>query len=497
MHPGNRQNSEALAGDPRRIRRTKIVATIGPASRSAERLTELLEGGVNVCRLNFSHGALDEHEEVVRTVRAWSQASGRPVAVLGDLCGPKIRLNAVRGGEARIETGASVRIVPGDGACDAETLTTTHPTLVEEVQVGQRIYIDDGAVRLIVVDKRVGELACVCKVGGVVSTRKGVNLPDTRLAAPALTAKDRVDLAWACRHELEYVALSFVRRPADVRELRDILRSQARPPQAIVKIEKVEALENLDELVELADGVMVARGDMGVEVDAWNVPLIQKSITARCRAVGKPVIIATQMLASMVSSPTPTRAEVSDVANAILDGVDAIMLSAETASGEFPLGAVEVMRQAALATEAYDESYRSTTADDAAAAGQRVDPPQSGRLDAIAHAAADAAVRMKARLVAAWTTTGETVRHLARQRMALPIVGLAHDESVFRRLSLLYGVYPLRVEEMDSPAQMMHVLDSTLRDRRLVCAGDTIVVVTSTRPQSRGETDTLVIRRIE
>lgn len=314
--------------------RTKIIATLGPATADPERLAAVLEAGVDVCRLNFSHGSLEDHERSLDAIRTWATEHDQPIGVLGDLCGPKIRLNQVTGGALELGPGDTIRLVRGDEDCTADHLTVTYARFVDEVDVGQRIYIDDGLVRLLVTARDADGLTCTCTTGGRVSSRKGVNLPDTPLSAPALTDKDRRDLDWAIEHGLDYVALSFVRRPEDLITLQAIIDERGGNLGVIVKIEKAEALQHLDDLIGRADGVMVARGDLGVEMDVWRVPLVQKAITARCRAVGKPVIIATQMLQSMVDSPMPTRAEVSDIANAILDGADAVMLSAETAVGQ-------------------------------------------------------------------------------------------------------------------------------------------------------------------
>lgn len=465
--------------------RTKLVATIGPASAAPDKLAPLLAAGVDVCRLNFSHGTIDEHERVLKFIRTWSEESGRIVTVLGDLCGPKIRLTRVPGDGIDLQTGQRIRFERGESDCTPERLYCTLPQLMDEVQVGHRIYIDDGLVRLLVTDRNADAVHCTVTAGGRISSRKGINLPDTRLSVPALTEKDRGDLAWAVQRELDYVALSFVRKPSDVRELRGLIGARA-GPGIIVKIEKLEALEHLDELVSLSDGVMVARGDLGVEMDVWQVPLVQKAITNRCREAGRAVIIATQMLQSMVTAPVPTRAEVSDVANAILDGADAVMLSAETASGAHPLGAVEMMCRIAHTTEAFGARPPESTSVDAA----------SPRVSAIAEAAVRAALHVDARLVAVWTASGETARLVAKHRLPMPVVGLTHDPRVARRLNLLFGVVPLVTAPNANPVELIRSLDAELLRRGRARADDLTVLVLSTRPEVSGETDTVMVHRV-
>jgi len=469
--------------------RTKIIATLGPATDDPERLAALFESGVDICRLNFSHGTAEDHARRLQLVRRWAAEHDQPVAVIGDLCGPKIRLNPVRGEAFELAPGDVVRFARGDDDCTADRLTTNFPTFVDELEVGHRIYIDDGLVRLLVTGHEGDVLTCTCTTGGRVSSRKGVNLPDTPLSTPALTAKDRQDLEWAIEHDLDYVALSFVRRPEDLNGLRTVIDKRESDIGVIVKIEKAEAIEHLDHLISRADAVMVARGDLGVEMDVWRVPLMQKTITARCRAVGKPVIVATQMLQSMVTSPMPTRAEVSDVANAILDGADAVMLSAETAVGTYASVAVTMMDRVARATETYQRERHG------------LEPAPfvaeiSGTTAAIARAAVQAALQLDACLVAVWTATGETVRLLARHRLPIPVVGLSYNERVCRRLNLLYGVIPLRVEPLSNPAEMARVLDARLLARQLASPGDAIVVVTSTRPRTPGATNTTLVHRV-
>ncbi len=469
--------------------KTKIIATLGPASAERARFTEMFQAGLDVCRLNFSHGTLEDHGRVLEMVRAVATEHGQHLAVIGDLCGPKIRLGTFPGGPAQLEAGQTLRIVRGDAECSTQRLTVTYRTFIDEVAVGQRIYIDDGLVRLVVTEHQPDELVCRCTVGGTVSSRKGVNLPDTQLSTPALTEKDRGDLEWAIGHGLDYVALSFVRTPEDLYEIKRLIKQRGSDMPVIIKVEKAEALEHLDELIAHADGVLVARGDLGVETELCSVPLVQKDIVARCQEAGVPVIVATQMLQSMVASPMPTRAEVSDVANAIFDRADAVMLSGETAVGQYPVPAVDYMNRIAAATEEYLATR--PPADGSPRTSIRLRPTA-----AVAHAAVQAARDLGARLVAVWTATGATVRLVAQHRLPMMVLGLSYDEQVCRRMNLLFGVVPVRVEPLDNPAAMAAALDKVVLERELAAPGDLVVVVTSTRPRTPGATDTVLVRRV-
>ncbi len=469
--------------------RTKIVATLGPATDDDRVLHALLGAGVSVCRLNFSHGTLEQHKRNLDRVRAWSEKKQIPVAVLGDLCGPKIRLTDVEPEPFRIEPGTVVRLRPGDRPSTRDALYVSYNALLDDVREGNRVYIDDGLVHLLVTERDAESLVCICTGGGVISSRKGVNLPDSRLSTPALTEKDRGDLAWAIENGLDFIALSFVRWPSDIDELHALRQRAGSDIGVVVKIEKPEALPHLDYFIARADAIMVARGDLGVEMDVWQVPLIQKNITQRCREAGKPVIIATQMLQSMVTMTTPTRAEVSDVANAILDEADAVMLSAETAAGEYPARAVEIMRLVSESTEGFLRQHPRPPRLETVEA----DNP---RASAIASGAVHSALHLGARLIAVWTSTGETVRLVAQHRLPMPIAGLTYHDEVYRRLCLLYGVIPLHVPPISNPAEMVAVLDRKLLGVRLVRPNDLIVVVTSTNPTTPGNTDTTLIHAV-
>lgn len=469
--------------------KTKLIATLGPASADPQVLGEMLDVGLDVCRLNFSHGKLEDHARMLQLVRELAAARNEPVCVLGDLCGPKIRLGVFEQEPVGLRPGDTVRMVRGSGPCTATHLTISYPRLVDEAEVGQRICIDDGLVRLVVTDRGADEVVCRCTVGGELRSRKGVNLPDTRLSTPALTEKDRDDLAWAVKHNLDYVALSFVRRPEDLYELKRLIKSLGSTLPVVIKIEKPEALEHLDELIAHTDAVLVARGDLGVETELWRVPLVQKDIIARCRRYGVPVIVATQMLQSMIESPMPTRAEVSDVANATLDRADAVMLSGETAVGQFPVQAVDMMNRIAAATGDF-------LARQPFDAGQVRTAEAFGRTAAVAHAAVQAALDVEARLVAVWSATGATARLVARHRLPMPVVGLTYDARVCRQMNLLFGVIPVQVEPLANPAVMARALDDVLVRRGLAAAGDLVVVVASTCPTTPGATDTALVRRV-
>lgn len=469
--------------------KTKIIATLGPASANRQTLAGMLDAGLDACRLNFSHGSLADHERSLELLRALAAERGAPLCVIGDLCGPKVRLGTFPDGAVEVQAGQSVRVVRGEGACTAERWTVSYAGFVDDVAVGHRIYVDDGLVRLTVTERTADALVCSCTTGGVVNSRKGVNLPDTHLAIPPLTDKDRADLDWAIQHGLDYVALSFVREPEDLYALQRLIKQKHGETRVIIKIEKAEALAHLDELIGSTDVVLVARGDLGVETDLWRVPLIQKDLVARCQEAGVPVIVATQMLQSMVNSPMPTRAEVSDVANAIFDRVDAVMLSAETAVGRYPIPAVEMMNRIAAATE--EHLAKRPCADSAGSVAARYRPA-----GAVAHAAVQAARDLGARLVAVWSATGATVRMVAKHRLPMPVVGLTPSARVYRQINLLFGVVPILVEPMSDPAQMTAVLDRELLQRHLVLPGDLIVVVSSRRLNVPGATDTTLVHRV-
>lgn len=468
---------------------TKLIATLGPASASEETLKEMFDVGLDVCRLNFSHGTHAEHEHTLRTARRIAEERQKPITVLGDLSGPKIRLNEVSGERVELRVGKEVRIERGTAPCTAERLTVNYDRFVDEVEPGQRIYIDDGLLRLLVIGREKDVLVCRCTAGGEISAHKGVNLPDTALTVPALTDKDRRDLEWALAHDLDFVALSFVRRPEDLDQLRSAVEGQGGDVGIIAKIEKTEAIEQLDAIIARSDAILIARGDLGVEMDIWRLPLVQKDITRRCRARGVPVIVATQMLQSMVSSPQPTRAEVSDVGNAILDRADAVMLSAETAVGRYPGLAVDMMNRIAGAAEMYLRTHEDPAASPQASTTQR-------EVAAIAHAAVAAARDTQARLVAVWSATGATVRFVTSHRLGIPVVGVTFDERVARRMNLLYGVIPLVVPPLENPAEMADALDRLLLRHELASPGDLAVVVTSTQPRTPGSTDTALIHRV-
>lgn len=468
---------------------TKIIATIGPASDSPEMLGQLIDSGVDVFRLNFSHGTLEQHARTFERIHAACREKQRLVAVMGDLCGPKIRVDPIEDDTLTLSKGDPIKIVAGHVVGNAERISTNRPELVREAGVGHRLLIDDGNVVLRIADKLPDGLRCVCEVGGAVSSRKGVNVPDTTLSMSALTAKDREDLAWALERRLDYIAMSFVRTAADLRELRELVPLAHGDCRIVAKIETVQAIEHLDEIIESADAVLVARGDLGVEMDLAQVPIIQKGITAKCQRAGKPVIIATQMLQSMVNSPTATRAEVSDVANAILDSADCVMLSAETSVGSYPVESVRMMERIAERAEEFYATSGVVPHVDAAASLRPL-------ATAVAHGAALLAKELAVKAVAVWTQTGNTVRLLSKCRLAAPVVGLSPDEQVCRRMCLYYGVTPVCLARREQITAMLRDVDEALLARELAQRGDLIVVVAGTHLKQVGSTNALFIHLV-
>ena len=412
------------------MRKAKIVCTLGPASSTPAVVEAMIRAGMDVARVNFSHGEADQHEALIKVVREAAAAVGRPVAVLGDLCGPKIRINQVAGGVAMLVPGAQVELVAGDFPGDAARLLHSYEPLAREVHPGDPILINDGLLKLSV-ESIVGQsVYCTVEVGGRVSSRKGMNLPATKISAPALTEKDLVDVALARRLELDYLALSFVRTAADVRAAQAV----AGGIPVLAKIEKPEALADLDEILDVADGVMVARGDLGVELGHERVPLAQKRIIRAILPLARPVITATQMLESMIDNETPTRAEVSDVANAVLDGTDAVMLSAETSVGKHPVVAVETMARI------IEEVERGGAPE---MRGGNTPVVERSYSAVVAEAMCAAAREHELAALAVYTESGRSAALVAAERPTPPVIAFTRHESVRRRLALVWGIRPL------------------------------------------------------
>ena len=443
---------QVTRSDPHRIlhrqRKVKILATLGPASRSPEMIARLLEAGADAFRVNMSHGDQATHAETIAAIRTAEKAFGRPIAVLCDLQGPKLRVGTFANGRTVIRHGSHFTLdrLPEPG--DETRVCLPHPELFGILEPGQRLLIDDGKLRLRVIRANPDEILCSAEVGGVISDRKGVNVPDAVIPVPALTEKDRSDLAFAVEHGADWIALSFVQRPEDVAEARRLMGGTATSgPALMAKIEKPAALDRLAEIIELSDGIMVARGDLGVELNPEEVPPLQKRIVAATRHSGKPVVVATQMLESMIESPAPTRAEVSDVANAVYDGADAVMLSAETAAGAWPVEAVTIMDRIAMQVEA-DPGYLARIH------FTEVEPDRT-TADALAQACAMIAETVTLSGIVLFTGSGSTARRVARERPGLPMLVLTPSQRIARKLALLWGSHAVPTRDIGSFEEMI------------------------------------------
>jgi pyruvate kinase len=414
----------------RRRRRTKIIATLGPASSTPEILARLHQAGADVFRLNFSHGSHEDHLARIAMIRALEEKFGRPIGILADVQGPKLRVGRFGGGRVHLQTGQDFRLDLNATPGDAKRVNLPHPEIISAAGIGTTLLLDDGKLRLRVTRKRDDALETEVLVGGPLSDRKGVNVPDVVLPIPALTAKDRIDLDFALAHGVDFIGLSFVQRAEDVLEARRIADGRA---WIMTKMEKPQALDNLDAILAASDAVMVARGDLGVELPPEEVPLAQKRIVRAARRLGKPVVVATQMLESMISAPAPTRAEASDVATAVFDGADAVMLSAETAAGQFPFEAVNIMDRIVARVEE-DTGWR-------ASADASRPAPEHSAADAIAAAARQVAHTIGAKAIVAFTASGSTALRVARERPDCPVIGLTVSETTARRLAVTWGVH--------------------------------------------------------
>ena len=452
------------------MRRTKIVCTIGPASRSSELIEQLTKEGMDVARLNFSHGSYEEHSLAIRYVREASLELRKPVAILQDLGGPKIRTGLVQKEPVLLKEGTTftltTRHIPGD----EREVSITYPLLAQKVKKGQTILLADGSLELKVEDVTSTDIKCRVIKGGELTSYKGINLPDKSFEISPLSDKDRKDLLFGIKHKLDFIGISFVREAEDILRVRKILKEkEAEEISLIAKIEKREALSNIDEIIEVADGIMIARGDLGVEIPLQKVPLAQKEIIKKCNVMGKPVITATQMLESMIDNPRPTRAEVTDIANAIFDGTDAIMLSEETAIGKYPLQSVIIMDKIAVETEKaldYEKILEERS--------RSVKPTTP---DAIGHATCEIAQDLKAAAIVTFTFSGSTARMVARYRPRVPIIARSPKKNTVQKLTLSWGVYPLKSLEIKDTDDMIQKAKKMALKTGLVHRGEKIVII--------------------
>ena len=470
------------------MRRTKIVATIGPASANEQTLDSLIGAGATVFRLNFSHGSHEDHARTFQTIRRLASERGEAIAVLQDLSGPKIRTTRVAAQDGiLLEKGRAIVITSDETVLGTpDRIGTTYDPLPRDVKAGDTILLDDGNLELRVTGASGNDVNCEIVHGGLLKSNKGMNLPNVSLSIPALTEKDRADLAFGVSLGVDYVALSFVRRPEDLREAKDLIRSLGGDMPLIAKIEKREAINNLESILYEADGVMVARGDLGVELSTEEVPTLQKKIIAMANAAGKPVITATQMLESMVDRARPTRAEASDVANAILDGTDAVMLSAETASGRFPVASVETMARIADYTEEHDEFQSPVRLEGTSVSAV-------GR--ALARVASMVASELNARWIMTFTETGSTARHVSGFRPRAGIAGITPSEKVHRRLALHWGVVPLLLPAVPDTERLLVEGEARLLSAGLVRSGDRIVILAG-QSHTAGATNMLKVHTV-
>jgi len=464
--------------------RTKIICTIGPASGSPEIMRGLIRAGMDVARINFSHGDHSTHGRSIATLRQVAEEEGRLVAIMADLQGPKFRVGEIESGAVELREGEVVTLTSRLRSGATDEIPVPHPELLRDLRPGQTVLLDDGRLELAVMRAGEGCLKCRVVTGGRLTSHKGINVPGATLRFSALTPKDREDVAFALEQEVDFFALSFVRRAADVRELRQFLKDKGADVSIIAKIEKPEALSVFDEILAEADGIMIARGDLGVETPAEEVPFHQKRIIRACNQAGKPVITATEMLQTMMENPRPTRAEASDIANAILDGTDAVMLSGETAIGRYPVEAAETMAMISANAEAHlpygrllhGESHRHETI-----------------TEAISCAAVEIASEVGARAIITATMSGRTARMVARHRPSVPIVAVTPSRTTLSRLALVWGVVPVQVSEFKTTDEMVQVMVQAARETNLVAWGDRVVLTAGIPFGSGGETNMLKV----
>ena len=468
-----------------RGRKVRILATLGPASDSREMIAKLMSAGADAFRINMSHGDQGAKAQLVEAIRSLEEESKRPSTILFDLQGPKLRVGRFADGSAEIETGSRFQLDRSTEPGSAERAELPHPELFEAVSEGDRLLIDDGKIRLRVAAVAPERIETIVEVGGRISDNKGVNVPDVLVPIPALTEKDRSDLAFALEQGADYIALSFVQRAEDVEEARRLIGDKA---LLMVKIEKPSAIERLEDILAHADAAMVARGDLGVELPPEAVPALQKRIVARCRELGKPVVVATQMLESMIHAPTPTRAEVSDVANAIYDGADAVMLSAESAAGDFPCEAVHMMDRIGRTVEA-DSAYADRVHFTAT-------PAERTTADALAESAGNVANTVDVAAMVCYTSSGSTARRIARERGPVPLLVMTASKTVARRMGLVWGVHAVHTRDVASFEEMVAKGKRMALRTRLAGPGQRLILLAGIPFGRTGSTNVMHVARL-
>ncbi|MCC2631091.1 MAG: pyruvate kinase [Candidatus Paceibacter sp.] len=473
-------------------KKTKIVATIGPATESVEQLSNLLKAGFNVMRLNFSHGDFTEHQKKVDNLRTAMKKTGITAAILQDLAGPKIRIGDFKTTSVTLKEGQTFTITTDQIEGDETRVSCNYKPLPKEVKVGGYIMMHDGKKKLLITDIKGNDVITKVIIGGDIKGRRGLNLPGAYLSVASLTDKDKKDIDFGIKNDVDFFAFSFVRRPSDVIELREILNKRKSKARIIAKIEDQEAIENIDKLIALVDGVMIGRGDLAIEIGAENMPLTQKMITAKCNAAGKPVITATQILESMIKSATPTRAEVSDIANAIFEGTDAIMLSEETTLGEYPVKSVETMALVSKTVESgklYQEHVLDMQKLKHAAIG-------SGVADALTNEVVDIANAVNAKAIVALTESGFTARMISRYKPLQPLVAFTPNEKTHNQLLLSFGVTPVKIEKVAMLNDAIKIAKAYLTKNKIATKGDKIVIAAGAPFGKKIDTNMLLVETL-
>ena len=470
------------------LRRTKIVCTTGPATESEESLRQLIGRGMDVCRLNMSHGTHEWHARQIRVVRALSQEQNRAVAIMTDIQGPKIRTSRVQGGSVILRAGDDLTIHSSDIIGDECHIGVRYPLFAKEVSVGQTILIDDGRIRMVVVETDGACVEAKVIVGGVLTDKRGVSVPDAHFSVPSVTEKDKKDISFGIEHNVDYIAVSFVRRASDISGVKQMIHEQGADIPVIAKIETKMGLDNFSEILKVADGIMVARGDLGVEIPIEEVPITQKRLIKESNASGKPVITATQMLESMIHDAIPTRAEATDIANAILDGTDAIMLSGETTIGDYPIESLVMMDRIARTTES--AGWRVRMEADAGVTGLSIKR-------SIGRAVCQLARDLNAAAIITTTYSGSTATVVSMYRPETPIIAITPDEATFRRLALVWGVTPLRIPVVGTTDEAMDASVRSAMDAGFVKAGDRVVLTTGVPIFVAGTTNLITVRVVE